>query len=78
MKPAPNGTKELSPARTGTPSHAAFAWIGVVEHWVKWEIRSSPVGTTDATEPLPNPQPLCPQPQVHKTQNILVRLIPDC
>ena len=28
----------------GSPIHAGFAWVGVVERWVEWEIHPSPVG----------------------------------
>jgi len=28
----------------GSPIHAGFAWVGVVERWVAWRIHPSPVG----------------------------------
>jgi hypothetical protein len=39
--------KGLAQRVPGSPRHAAFAWLGVVERWVKWEMRPSPVGTTE-------------------------------
>ncbi len=50
------GRKSLAQRLPGSPSHAAFAWIGVVERWVKWKMKPSPVGTTEvATQSLQAP-----------------------
>ena len=33
----------------GSPIHAGFAWVGVVEPWVEWEIDPSPVGAAEGS-----------------------------
>ena len=62
LKISPAGAELLlAQGVPGSPIHAGFAWVGVVEPWVEWEIDPSPVGAAGVL-----PQTLQPSPCARK------------